>query len=185
MQPLYNFLYSDELHVLNTFHFISVPKAPPTSIIKVLQLLLNGSASVLDISWIHVVSLNTVLSDWSLLVKIDLPYREAMYHNIPVQGSCIGLSCTYSQYVKTTGSYYTVTISSANDGGEGPESGPVQVTYLCYHYTSTTGFRAQLSAGSEDRRASMENTLLTENEREQCNACAVPYSQMIDQRIYR
>ena len=49
-----------------------------------------------------------------------------------VQGSCVGVSCMYSQIVQTTGSYYTVTISSVNDGGVGPQSDPVQGTVKFY-----------------------------------------------------
>ena len=49
---------------------------------------------------------------------------------VPVQSFCVALNCTYTQMVRTTGSYYTVTISSVNDGGVGPESYPVQGTAI-------------------------------------------------------
>ena len=65
--------------MINKFHSISVPEAPPTSTIRVLQLFVNESASVLNISWIHVVSVKSPV--FMLLNAYDLPYREAMYHN--------------------------------------------------------------------------------------------------------
>ena len=43
-----------------------------------------------------------------------------------VQIFCVAMSCVYSQVVKTTGIPYSITISSINDGGVGPESDPIQ-----------------------------------------------------------
>ena len=47
---------------------------------------------------------------------------------VSVQSFCVALSCAYDQIVKTTGTHYTITISSVNDGGVGSESDPVQGT---------------------------------------------------------
>ena len=45
---------------------------------------------------------------------------------VSVHSYCVDLRCAYHQIVQTTGSHYTITISSVNDGGEGPEGDPVQ-----------------------------------------------------------
>eukprot|EP00731_Ephydatia_muelleri_P009779 Em0005g365a len=99
----------------------TLPEAPPTSTIRVLQSLINESATQLNISWSHI---GGNVSQY--LVK-SISGMNTFTSQVSVQSFCGALmSCAFHQIVKTTGSRYTITISSVNDGGVGPESDPVQ-----------------------------------------------------------
>ncbi|KAL5493899.1 hypothetical protein EMCRGX_G015135 [Ephydatia muelleri] len=98
----------------------TLPEAPPTSTIRVHESLINGSVTQLNIYWSH------IGGNVSQYVVKFISGMNTFTSKVSVQSFCVALSCAYNQTVKTTGSGYTITISSVNDGGVGLESDPVQ-----------------------------------------------------------